>query len=49
MAIQRVVAIVGALVIEAILIAAVVLSSIGIASDARPTPAGAIAAPITLH
>jgi hypothetical protein len=47
MAIRRTVAIVGAVAVEALLILSVVLSSIGVAPGARPTPAGAMVAPIT--
>jgi hypothetical protein len=47
MAMKRTVAVVGAVAIEALLILSVVLSSIGVAPGARPTPAGAIVAPIT--
>jgi hypothetical protein len=49
MAIQRVIAVTVAFVIEAVLILAVVLSSIGIASDARPTPGSPMQAPIPSH
>lgn len=47
MAIKRTVAVVAAVAIEALLILSVVLSSIGAAPGARPTPAGAVVAPIT--
>jgi hypothetical protein len=45
MAVQRAMAVTAAFLIEMILIVAVVLSSIGIAPGARPTPAGALAMP----
>jgi len=51
MAVQRVMAVTLAFVIEAVLILAVVFSSIGVAPGARPTPGGegAMPAPSTMR
>jgi len=48
MAIQRAVAVAATIVVEAVLILSVVLSSVGIAPSGQPTP-GRIPAPITSH
>jgi hypothetical protein len=45
MAIQRAAAVAAAFIVEAALILAVVLSTIGYSTGARPTPAGALVAP----
>lgn len=51
MAVQRAMAVTTAVLIEVVLIMAVVLSTIGVAPGARPTPAGAVAmpAPVASH
>ena len=49
MAIHRMAAVAGALVIEAFLIVSVVLSSIGVAPGAQPTPGGSIPVPTTTY
>jgi len=45
MATQRAAAVMAAFIVEAVLILAVVLSTIGLTAGARPTPAGALVAP----
>jgi hypothetical protein len=47
--VRRFVVVAGALVIEAVLIMAVVLSSVGVAPSGQPTPGGRIPAPTTSH
>ena len=45
MAIQRAAAVTAAFIVEAVLILAVVFSTIGFTPSARPTPGGALIAP----